>query len=161
MTIENWRIFVGKNKDWRKFQDIEFENLVTTLTDMAIEYNWSTYVGGSNLPFSIVLSNNRHNDSDANFGIRLDGKTKSYLFTPLASHNPNQMKPSEFNIYIGNTVNSCEEYLWRLLEDYKLKNGNPTPTQQHFDYKFPSSAETTKYTKELVNKTRWYQGDKI
>src|SRR5690606_39927099 len=43
---------------WKKYRMIEFEKLVTTLVDRAIEYNWSSHVGGTANPFSIQLRGN-------------------------------------------------------------------------------------------------------
>lgn len=161
LTIDNWRRFVGKNEEWKTHRNEEFKKLVTKLTDLAVEYNWSTWVGGSKLPYSIVFSNNHHNRQNTYYGIRLDGKSKSYLFAREADYNPNRMKPIDFKEYIGNSVNSCEEFLWRLFEDYKSKFGNPTDKCDHFDYKFLSNEEKIKNAREMINKTRWYQGNKI
>ena len=161
LSIENWRLFIGKNENWREYRDLEFENIVTKLTDIAIEYNWSTYVSGTKLPHSINFNNGFQNEQVINVGIRLDGKTKSYMFCSEAESNPNNMKPKDFNKYIGNTINQCEEYLWRFFEDYKQVNGNPINSREHFDYKFLSVEKTAEMTKNIVKQTRWYKGNKV
>lgn len=161
ISMENWRRFAGKDPKWKYYRDEEFKSLVTKLTDLAIEYNWSTYVGGSALPFSMVFSNNYHDKEYVFHGIRLDGKRKAYLFTDKAEHNPNHMKAPDFDQYVGNSVNSCEEFIWRIFENYKMKHGNPTGQSRHFNSRFVPMQEQTEIIQGMTNKLRWYQGDKI
>lgn len=157
ISIENWRLFIGKQPDWKNFRDREFQQLVNNLTDLAIEYNWSTYIGGTSLPFSVSFNNGLFQNSAKYICVRLDGKSNAYLSTNKHEWNPNRLKASDFDTYIGNTVNDCCEYIWRTFEDYKIQFGNPTAKREHYDYKFLRGEKLDSAIRDFANKFKWYQ----
>jgi hypothetical protein len=32
------------------------------------------------------------------------------------------LRSDDFDIYVGNTINECEEFVWRHMEDFKLNH---------------------------------------
>src|SRR5262245_14512862 len=56
ISVDNWRLFKKRgHTEWKKYRQLEFEQLVTILVDRATEHNWSTWTGGSRSLFSITL----------------------------------------------------------------------------------------------------------
>jgi hypothetical protein len=158
ISESNWRKFIGKSgAEWKKYQEIEFEKLVTILVDRAYEYNWSAWVGGTKNPLSITLSIS-HNFEGKHISIRLRGG--KYIASFNRERNPNRIKPSDFTDYVGNSINECEEFVWRHMEDFKIKYGNPIETPFYHTYKRIKNEETTQLVSDFVKKTNWYKGDK-
>jgi len=158
ITEDNWRRYVKiKSSNWKKFREIEFKKLVTILVDRAVEYNWSTWVGGKRNPYSITLSGNNQSIS-----LKLNGKSFAYMASLKSEWNPNHLKSEDFNIYVGNSINECEEFIWRKMEDFKNKIGNPTIKAQHFVSHFLSIDEKTELVKSITetlkDRTSWYTG---
>lgn len=161
ISKDNWRKFATKRKvDWKKFKIKEFEELVTTLVDCAINYNWSTWVGGTANEFSITMfayqGSNRKSVS-----IKLVGKTNAYMASLKDAYNPNHLKVSEFNIYVGNSIEACQEFVWRIMEDFKTKYGNPIGRPAQYTEKFLGEDGVVEMTKEILKKVNWYKGDKL
>ncbi len=75
--------------------------------------------------------------------------------------NPNHLKSSDFTIYVGNSINECEEFVWRHMEDFKNKFGNPTGEASHIVNRFLSVDEMVELAKKVIDEGRWYKGDKI
>lgn len=174
LSIENWRKFTNRRDvDWKRYKVQEFESLVTTLVDRAIAYNWSSYVGSTANPFSIQL----HASIDtplSNFGnkvihkytskhitFKLKSKVNSYWITSKEVYNPNHLKSGDFNIYVGNTINACDEYLWRIMEDFKDQYGNPNKQPSHITNKFMKSNDYAEASRELLKKLHWYKGENL
>jgi len=161
IDIENWRRFVkSKNVDWKIYRKQEFERLVTVLVDRAIEYNWSSWVGGTKNLFSITFSAYIDRERKKNITIKLSGKTYAYLASFEDVINPNNLRSSCFSHYIGNSINECEEFLWRQMEDFKNQWGIPTGKSVHFTERFSRAGEVTEAALELVKKFNWYKGNK-
>ncbi len=174
VSIENWRLFTNKRDvDWKKYKVMEFESLVTTLVDRAIEYNWSSYVGGTANPFSIQLHAGI-SEPQGTFGnqvvhkyiskyvtFKLKPHTNSYWTTAKEEYNPNHFKSGDFDIYVGNTINACDEYLWRAMEDFKDQYGNPKEKPVHFINKFTKSDDWTEAARGFMKKLHWYKGNKL
>ena len=161
LSIDNWRIFANKRKgDWKKYRMMEFETLVTTLIDRALEYNWSCYVGGSSNEFSVQFSTNvRNNRSYITF--KLKGNSNSYWVSFKDQHNPNRFKVKDFDIYIGNSINACEEFLWRKMDGFRNAYGDPTGKAFYFTYRFSRSNERIEATTEMNNKFNWHKGKNL
>lgn len=162
LTDDNWRKFTrSRIPDWRKFREKEFEALVTILVDRAIEFNWSSWLGSSNNSFSITLSAFVDRDKYQSISIKLSGKTYAYMAHLGARINPNNLKSGDYSIYVGNTINECEEFVWRSMEDFKNQFGNPTQRGHHSVEKFLGPSKRIDFAKQMVRDLRWYKGNKI
>lgn len=174
LSIENWRKFTNRRDvDWKKYKVLEFESLVTTLVDRAIAYNWSSYVGSTANPFSIQLYASIA-IPQGNFGhqviykhiskyvtFKLKSQVNAYWTASKEAYNPNHLKVADFDIYVGNSINACDEYLWRIMEDFKNQYGNPKEKPVHFTNKFIKSNDYTEVSRELLKKLHWYKGDNL
>lgn len=159
--LNNWRRFkTDKSADWKKFREEEFSLLVTRLIDLSIDFNWSSWVGGTKLPFSICLHPFLDQHIPNAVTVRLDGKTNGYVASLKDCYNPNLLKVSDFDIPIGNTINEVEEYVWRIMEDFKSKHGKPLKKQFHHSEKFTSADEKLGVISDMVKKMDWYKGTK-
>lgn len=159
---DNWRRYTKiKSSEWKKFRKVEFEKLVTILVDRAIEYNWSTWVGSKRNPYSITLQAFLYRDKKQSISLKLNGKSLTYMASLKDDWNPNHLKSSDFTIYVGNSINECEEFVWRRMEDFKNKFGNPTGEASHIVNRFLSVDETVELVKKVIDEKRWYKGDKI
>lgn len=74
--------------------------------------------------------------------------------------NPNNLKASDFNKYIGNTINECEEYVWRQMENFKNCYGNPSKDTFYFTERLFSAEELVAATKSILKEFDWFKGDK-
>jgi hypothetical protein len=161
ISLDNWRKYTRvKGSKWQEYREEEFERLVTTLVDRVIEYNWSSWVGGTSNPLSITFfaRNDEHRQS---VSIRLDKKTNSYFASLEDNWNPNRIPISGFTIYVGNSINECEEFLWRQMDDFKSNYGNPPGKSTHVVRRHVSDTDILKLTRKIVNELRWYKGDKL
>lgn len=131
------------------------------LVDRAIEYNWSSWAGGTKNPLSITFYAYINREHQQSVSIKLDKKTNSYIASLENDWNPNNIPISKFTIYVGNSINECEEFLWRKMEDFKNKYDNPTEKAKHFVGKFINFDDKLKLTKKIMNELRWYKGDKL
>lgn len=75
--------------------------------------------------------------------------------------NVNDLKSADFLIYVGNTINECEEFIWRNMEDFKKKFGNPEEKAHHFIDKILGPSKRDDFARQIVKDLRWYKGDKI
>ena len=79
--------------------------------------------------------------------------------------NPNHLKSSDFNIYVGSSINECEEFVWRKMEDFKNRFGNPTSRANHIVGRFLSVDEKIELaktvTKTVIDRQSWYKGKKL
>ncbi|MCA1291910.1 toll/interleukin-1 receptor domain-containing protein [Paenibacillus sp. alder61] len=165
ITQDNWRKFSNSRKvNWKEFRIREFETLVTTLVDRAIEYNWSSWVGGTANEFSITLSARTDNERKS-ISIKLIPKTNAYMATYKDAYNPNHLKTSDFDKYVGNSVNACDEFVWREMEEFQNKYGLPIDEAKQFTHRFSRGNESVETAIELAvqvrNKFNWYKGDKL
>lgn len=162
VSEDNWRRYTKiKSSEWKKFRKVEFEKLVTILVDRAIEYNWSTWVGSKRNPYSITLQAFLDRDKKQSISLKLNGKSLAYMASLKGDWNPNHLKSSDFTIYVGNSINECEEFVWRRMEDFKNKFGNPIGEASHIVNRFLSVDETVELVKKVIDEKRWYKGDKI
>lgn len=174
LSIANWRKFSNRRDvDWKLYKTAEFEGLVTTLVNRAIEYNWSSYVGGTANPFSIQLHTHiaiplsvagnpiAYQGVSKYVTFKLKSPENSYWATLKDQYNPNRLKSSDFNSYVGNSINACDEFLWRIMEDFKSQYGIPTEKPKHFTNKFMKNDDLVKSSLELMKSLHWYKGDKL
>jgi len=162
LTDDNWRKFTRSGTpNWKNFREKEFEELVTVLVDRAITYNWSSWVGSSKNPYSITLSAFIDREKFQSISIKLSGKTYAYMARLGREINVNDLKSTDFSIYVGNTINECEEFVWRNMEDFNRKFGNPTEKPHHFIDKVLGPSKREDFVKGMIKDLRWYKGDKI
>jgi hypothetical protein len=161
ITQDNWRRF-SKNKKaaWKQFKIREFEELVTSLVDRAVSYNWSVWVGGTSNEYSITLYA-RSKQGGKSISIKLVGESNAYMGTFKDEWNPNNLKVSDFDIYIGNSVDSCDEFVWREMEKFKNEFGDPNEQAKYFTERFSRGDEIYNAAKDMLKKFNWYKGDKI
>ncbi len=161
LSVDNWRKFTKyRNVDWDKYRRQEFEILVTVLVNRAYEYNWSSWVGGTGNPFSITLSAFIDVNRKKSVSIKLMGRTYAYMVSLKYVINPNNLKAADFIQYIGNSINECEEFAWRIMEDFKRSYGNPTGRVFRNTERFSRVGEIAEAAMELRKKFDWYKGDK-
>ncbi|WP_270168577.1 toll/interleukin-1 receptor domain-containing protein [Paenibacillus sp. SYP-B4298] len=161
ITQDNWRKFTKNKKvDWKKYKIKEFEELVTTLVDRAIDFKWSAWVGGTANEFSITLHTQSHSEKKS-VSIKLVGETNSYMATFIDEYNPNHLKVTDFNIYVGNSVDSCDEFVYRIMKDFNEQFGAPTGKPEYATERFSRGNEVSELTKEIIKKFNWYKGDRL
>lgn len=162
ISEDNWRRFTTKKTPkWKEFRKFEFERLVTVLVDRAIDYNWSTWVGGTKKPLSITLHASAGQNKQQSVSLHLDGKTHAYKVCVNDVYNPNNLRSSDFTIYLGNSINECEEYVWRYMEDFKAKYGVPKGKAYHQIQKFVGEKGRVDLALNLIKDLRWYKGQKL
>lgn len=160
ITQDNWRKFTKNKKvDWKKFKIKEFEDLVTTLVDLAKELNWSVWIGGTANEYSITLHASTSKDRKS-ISFKLVGNQNAYMASFEDVSNPNHLKVSDFNIHVGNAVNSCAEFAWRIMDDFNKRNGIPNENPYYFTRKFSRGDEVHEAAIEFVKKFDWYKGNK-
>lgn len=162
LTISNWRLFMtDRDSDWKKYREEEFKKLVTVLVDRAKEYNWSCWTGGTKNPLSITFSAFISRDKRKNISIRM--VKGSYMAAECLDINPNKTRASEYSIYVGNTINECEEYIWRLMENFRKEFGNPQDEAVYFVDRFLGKQQKIELaqnlTRNALNSMSWYQYD--
>lgn len=160
LNINNWRTFMhDKGTNWKQYREAEFSNLVTVLVDRAKEYNWSCWTGGTKNPLSITLSAFISQDKRKSIAIRM--VKGAYMAAECSDINPNKTKVSAYDIYIGNTVNECEEYAWRIMDDFMRQYGKPQDTAVYFTQRFYGARKKTEITQKVVVSALtpfdWYQ----
>lgn len=165
MTQDNWRKFTKNRKvNWKYFKIKEFENLVTTLVDRAYDYKWSAWVGGTANEYSITLSCSIKQEKayiNKYISVKLAGESNAYMASFKNEANPNNLKVSDYDTYIGNSVNACDEYAWRFMDDFNSVNGFPTDNPTYFTERFSRGNEIHEAAKEMIKRFNWYNGDKF
>ncbi len=131
------------------------------MVDRAIEFNWSSWVGSSKNPFSITLSAFIDRDRRQSISIKLNGKTYAYMAHLGTEIHTSYLKSNDFSIYVGNTINECEEFVWRNMENFRDKFGNPTEKAFHSIAKLPGPSKRDDFARKIIKELRWYKGDKI
>ena len=160
ISISNWRKFTKyRNVHWKTFREYEFGSLVTRLIDRAKEYNWSSKVGASKNRHSITFYTACNNRPRKYVSIRLDGKNSSYLASLKNEWNPNNLKATDYTVYIGNTINECEEFFWGVFEEYKASFGNPEKSEGHDTFIFLNTDQKIDAIKRILKEFHWYKGD--
>lgn len=161
ISEDNWRRYTKvRGSNWQYYRKLEFEKLVTILVDRAIEYNWSSWVGKKG-NYAISFFAYINNECKQSVSIRLDNKVYAYFGSLKDDWNPNHLKRSDYDIYVGNTINECEEFLWRKMEDFKKKYGNPLEKSEHFVSRFLNTDERIELASKVIKELRWYKGNKL
>lgn len=76
----------------------------------------------------------------------------AYMAAETDEWNPNNTKLSLYTEYIGNTVNECEEYVWREMEKFRATYGDPTGKSEHFTSRFLNDGQKLKIISEMLQK---------
>jgi hypothetical protein len=161
LTKDNWRRFTKiPNSGWQKYREEEFKDVVTALVDKSIEYNWSVWVGASATPFSITLFAIDRERRSRSISLKLCGKRYAYMATFKEAHNPNNLKAKDFDIYVGNTLNEVEEFVWRKMEDFRGEYGDPEGEAWRTVSRFLSNERQNEVTKQFIQELSWYRGER-
>lgn len=159
ISVDNWRIFAkARSGGWQPYRKLEFEQLVTLLVDRAVEYNWSTWVGAASNPFSIKLSAFVNREAQATLSLKLNGRTYAYMASQKWVTSPKHLKAADFNIYVGNSINECEEFVWRRMDDFKRTYGNPATKADHLVSRILPAREQDALIKRITSELSWYKG---
>ena len=70
------------------------------LVDRAIDYNWSTWVGGTANEYSITLHTVTETGKKS-ISIKLVGDNNAYMATLQDAYNPNHLRASDFDLFLG------------------------------------------------------------
>ena len=71
--------------------------------------------------------------------------------------NPNNTKLSAYTAYVGNTVNECEEYVWRRMETFRRTFGAPTEPPHRSTFRTLHEADKQRMAAEFLQKMHWDQ----
>lgn len=162
ISADNWRRFARQNRGpWKNLREREFVLLVTRLLDRAVEYNWSSWVGASRVPFSMTVSAFTWEPSAQRaVSIRLDGRSHTYKATNEVVANPNRLSAASFTIELGDTVNECEEYAWRAMDDFRRAVGDPTGEARHSGlFRKMDDDQIRVLVRDFEKAVSWYHGD--
>lgn len=143
---ENWRSKIGKRLsngelDWRYNLQEEFINFFDEVIKLADIYEWNYWGGGSN-NCAITLSQNKVKGKSISVKM-LPGHKYKYYATFIQEHNPNRLKNSEYNVFIGETLDDA----WKYIKEYLDKN-RYIPDNPHERFGFTSGA----YEKFIIEK---------
>lgn len=165
ITQDNWRKFTKNKKvKWKYYKIKEFENVVTTLVDRAYDYKWSAWVGGTANEFSITLYCSIKQEKiyiNNYISVKLVGNSNAYMASFKSEANPNNLKVSDYDTYIGNSVDACDEFVWRFMDDFNSINGVPTDSPTYYTERFSRGNEIHEAAKEMIKRFNWYKGDKF
>jgi hypothetical protein len=94
--------------------------------------------------------------------IKLNGRSYAYMASLKDAVSPKDLCSADFDIYVGNTINECEEFVWRKMEDFKSRYGNPNNKAYHYVHRFLPEQEKWTMAKrlvsELTDEMSWYKG---
>lgn len=162
VSRSSWRMFAkAKASGWQRFRDLEFGELVTALVNQSKQYNWSSWVGRSKTPYSLSLYASAGMGRSACVSIKLDGRTFVYKASLKPGWNPNKMKASDFELYVGKSVNECEEFVWRHLDNFRQTYGDPTGKASHSVHKYLTEQQKYDLAENFVKELSWYKGEKL
>jgi hypothetical protein len=156
ISEDNWRKFVGNvSVNWKTYREAEYKKLVTALVNRAKQYNWSAWTGGSKNPYSITCSAFVSLNKKRSISIKLCGV--KYMAAFDDEINPNNIARSSFVLDVGNSIEECEEVVWRIMEDFKNKYGNPVEKPHYHTQKFTGNVETRmSQIREFIQQFDWY-----
>lgn len=160
ISVDNWRIFAkARSGNRQPYRRLEFEQLVTVLVDRAIEFNWSTWARASSNPFSLKMSAFIDREAQATLSLKLNGRTYAYMASQKWVTSPKHLKSADFNIYVGNSINECEEFVWRKMEDFRQAYGDPVGEATHLVQRLLPAQEKDAFVKRIVSELSWYKGE--
>lgn len=159
ITENNWRKFTrSKNSNWKEFRDKEFEQLVTGICKIARLYNFSVWVGGSQNPYSFLISGRHSRELELSITVRMvPSKGYRYLAADTKEWNPNRVNKNDYRIEIGNTVNEVEEYICSRVQQFVNTYGMPVGKISLFTEKKLDFATTLEGIFSVLKKNDWDQ----
>lgn len=161
MSESNWRMFVKKrNVNWQHFRIKELQSFVTNLVDLALDYNWNAWIGDPSAPFTIRFST-RVGNNEKYVTFKLKKHNYSYWVSLKNEFNPNKLIDKDFDIYIGNSINYCSEYLWRIMEDFKNEYGSQKEKSIISVHRRLNENQKSEWLTEVMNGLNWYQGTRL
>lgn len=72
---------------------------------------------------------------------------------------PKHLKSADFDTYVGNSIDECEEFVWRKMDDFKRAYGVPVEKVQHFVNRILGEQERAAFIKRITGELSWYKGD--
>lgn len=72
--------------------------------------------------------------------------------------SPKHLKSADSDTYVGNSVNECEEFVWRKMDDFKRAYGVPVEKAQHFVNRILGEQERAAFIKRITGELSWYKG---
>jgi hypothetical protein len=160
LTKNNWRRFTKtRGMQWQQYREDEFKDLVTVLVDKSVTYNWSAWVGGSAMPFSITLSAITREKQPKSISLKLCGRTYAYMASFKHVYNPNNLKAKDFQIYVGNSLNEVEEFVWRIMEDFRKEYGDPEGEAHQTVTRFLNNEKQDVVIRKMIQELSWYKGE--
>ena len=173
ITEDTWRLHVReRNSNWRRFRDIEFQNLVTQLCAIARKMSYSVWTGPSSRPYTIAISATwskqekeyRHLIHNVDFAIRMNPKDNyHYYYAEEVCGSPRHIPVKNFNTPIGSTANEALEFVYELMERYIDLYGSPD-NDTHYQttrYDKLNEFDPAKLFNTLIQETDWDQGKKL
>jgi len=159
ITEDNWRKFIkGKTRKWKDYCEIEYGKFVTAICKVAREFNMSTWVGGTQNPYSISVSawvNGHHFEAT----IKMLPKDNYFYYAAAnGSYNPNHVVLSNFDNFVGTTVNEAVEFIYTLAEDIVKKYGWPTGQAHHHTGKYLNKDKQVELVKDFIKNMNWDKG---
>lgn len=159
ITENNWRKFArSKKHNWKEFRDKEFEQLITSICKIARQFNFNVWVGGSQNPYSFLISGRHSREILLSITVRMvPSKGYRYLAADTEEWNPNRVSKSGYQVEIGSTVNEVEEYIYRRIQKFVELYGKPDGeiflnTERKLDFGVAIQGII-----EIMRKTNWDQ----
>ena len=84
-------------------------------------------------------------------------ETDIYFNAPDRDFRKTDEKLSAYTIYVGNTVNECEEYVWRRMETFRRTCGEPTGPMMRSTFRTLHEADKQRMVAEFLQKMHWDQ----
>ena len=81
----------------------------------------------------------------------------TYMAAETDEWDPNNTKLSLYTEYVGNTVNKCEEYVWREMEKFRAAYGDPVGERAELTKRFLNMEQKIEAAKRLLQEMDRYQ----
>ena len=160
ITDENWRKFTRERREkWGPFQEREFERRVTRVVELAKDFRFSLWVGGTKSPYSLTVSGWIRPQLSLNLSVRMVPRMHYRYFAAATDEiNPNNVSFADYTQEIGSTVDEVVQYLQREMEAFTRQHGTPSQTPHFFTNRPMNLEKTLKLAQEFVQKLDWDQG---
>ena len=156
LNENNWRLFMDdRTTNWKDYWEQEYKRLVKRLVDRARQYNWSSWTGGTKNPLSITLSAFVVRGKEKCVALRMVKGT--YMEAETDEWDTNNTKLSLYTECVGNTVNECEEYVWREMEKFRAAYGDPVGERAELTKRFLNMEQKIEAAKRLLQEMDRYQ----
>ena len=86
-----------------------------------------------------------------------DKASCEHFWKIIRKHSSNNTKLSLYTEYVGNTVNECEEYVWREMEKFRAAYGDPVGERAELTKRFLNMEQKIEAAKRLLQEKDRYQ----